>query len=268
MGHFLITDQNGFFINESSIEKIQSPWKDAVEEIKQVYINHLGDVLKSIYVRGSVSKGEAIGEVSDVDAFAVVEGGVDSLDLSWIPKEQLRLEQKYLFSTGFDLEVKAYDDILSGKKYFHELTITAMSACIYGEDLAPSLRKFKPSLEIAQKLHGDLAKRIEQARVGLNASTDEREIKAWCSYIMRRIVRSGCAILISRTGKYTRDLYPCYEIFSEYYPEKSRSMYEALELALNPTTDKGKITSLLDAFGVWMVEQVSQALLNEASPIK
>lgn len=31
IGSLLKTDANGFIINESSIDKIQSPWKEAVE---------------------------------------------------------------------------------------------------------------------------------------------------------------------------------------------------------------------------------------------
>ena len=38
--------------------------------------------------------------------------------------------------------------------------------------------------------------------------------------------------------RYTRDLYLCYESFAKHYPEKEREMYRALELAINPKTDR------------------------------
>src|SRR3990167_4069874 len=213
MGHFLKTDSEGFFVNESSVEKIQLPWKEGVEEIKKVYLEHLGDLLHSVYIRGSVSRGEAIEDVSDIDAFAIVKADPQALNLSWVSQEQKRLKEKYSFSTGVELEVKSFDELMAGKKYFYEMTIKSMAACVYGEDLAPKFRKFKPDIELAQKLHGDLAKRIEQTKIGLASSTDERETKAWCAFIMKRIIRSGCAILIEKTAKYSRDMYPCYKLF-------------------------------------------------------
>ncbi len=257
IGHWLKTDENGFFVNESSVEKIRSPWKEGVEEIKSVYLEHLGDLLHSVYIRGSVSRGEAIEEISDIDTFAIVNADPKELDFSWLQQEQKRLEQKYSFSTGVELEVKSLNELMAGEKYFHALSIKAMAACVYGEDLASKLRKFRPDIELAQRLHGDLAKRIEQTKTGIVSSTDGREIQTWCAFIMKRIIRSGCALLIESTGTYSRDLYPCYQVFAEYHPEKSQEMFEALDFAVNPIENKTKILTVLNTLGRWLVEQIS-----------
>ncbi|MNL57955.1 hypothetical protein D3C87_1815530 [compost metagenome] len=60
------------------------------------------------------------------------------------------------------------------------------------------------------------------------------EDRKWMS---RRIVRSGLEITLSRSQKFTRDLYFCYEEFTRYYPDKKQIMYAALENALNGHID-------------------------------
>lgn len=262
MGRFLATDQDGFFLNDCSIEKISSPWKETVEEIRRLFVDRLGSQLHSIYIRGSVARGGAVVGVSDIDAFAIVKVHTESLDLAWLPVEVARLEQAYPFASGVDLEVKSLDDILSGKKYFYALAIQVMAVCVWGEDLAPSLRSFKPDLELARSLHGNLETLIQETTQKIEVATDSKVVASWCSFIMKRLVRSGCAILIETTHRYSRDLYPCYEIFSRYYPEKSGEMYRVLELAVYPTSDKAVILKVLGTFGEWMVGEVERLIVK------
>jgi len=86
IGRLLKTDKDGYIVSESSAEKIASPWKEAVEEIKNAYLSHLGDIVHSIYVRGTVSRGEAIESISDIDTFAVITKKQEEIDRSWVKK--------------------------------------------------------------------------------------------------------------------------------------------------------------------------------------
>ena len=77
---------------------------------------------------------------------------------------------------------------------------------------------------------------------------------------MKGILRTSLEILIEKSGKYSRDLYPCYELFSEFYPDKESQMREVLYLALNPTDDVKKIEDIIDGIGMWLIHEIDEVL--------
>lgn len=105
-----------------------------------------------------------------------------------------------------------------------------------------------------------LEKRIDQTVEALKNTNNPTRTQQSCTWIMKRIVRTGCELVMERSQKYTRDLYPCYELFAEYYPEKSDDMYRVLELAINPTKDKQEIIDALENFGDWIAQEVKNVL--------
>lgn len=75
---------------------------------------------------------------------------------------------------------------------------------------------------------------------------------------MKTLLRIGLELTLDKAGKYSRDLYPCYKIFSEYYQEKESNMREVLELALNPTDDMEYLISIKENFGQWLLLECSK----------
>lgn len=77
---------------------------------------------------------------------------------------------------------------------------------------------------------------------------------------MKRIVRQGFILVMARERVFTRDLYPCYKIFSKYYPEKEKEMRQALELAIYPISNTKSIFSVLDNLGEWLIKESKDKL--------
>lgn len=75
---------------------------------------------------------------------------------------------------------------------------------------------------------------------------------------MKGLIRVGMELVIERSGKYTRDLYPCYEAFSEYYPDREADMREALYYALNPTSDMQVLKRIADTLGQFLLEETKK----------
>ena len=59
---------------------------------------------------------------------------------------------------------------------------------------------------------------------------------------------------------WTRDLYQCYRLFSESYPDKKDEMYFVLERAISPTTDRNDIFKIFNEIGDWLVEEIDKKL--------
>lgn len=72
-------DDNGFLVNEGRVGNIPPRLKTIIEDIVIFSKKELGDNLLSAYIRGSVSVGRFINNVSDID-FVVITKTEPSLE--------------------------------------------------------------------------------------------------------------------------------------------------------------------------------------------
>jgi len=255
IGSVITTDENDFIINSSSLDKIKSPWKEAVEEVKQAYLDNIKDSLHSIYVRGSVAKGEAIKGISDIDTLAII---TQDIDKSWIKPIRKTLDTKFTFSTGVEFSFLKYDELLNSDNLAnYKFLIKTQSVCIYGDDISNEIENFKADIDTANILIPKNLKIVfENTIKGIVNNQDKEDIQEWCRWVMKRILRAGLLLVMDQEKVFTRDLYPSYKIFSKYYPEKEYEMRMALELAINPIDDIEVIINFINTFGLWLEEEV------------
>lgn len=254
IGSYIETDDDGYLINPTSIEKLQEKWLPVVEELKQEYIKHFNGDLVSIYIRGSVAKGEAIDHVSDIDSFAIVSLSDEEIDTSWRGSFNKYVQEKYPFVEGVEIRAVPVNELSHFKG--DQIMIKTQSVCIYGKEFANDISPMKPGIETAQHVKG-IEREINKTKEWLGQEHTDEQIKKKCTWIMKRILRSGFELVMELSQMYTRDLYRCYEGFSKYYPERKEEMYEVLELAINPTTDRTIIQDILADQGIWLVEGVA-----------
>lgn len=258
IGSALETDKDGYIVKAASADKIQPEWRPAVDTVVNAYVDNLGDDLHSVYIRGSVAKGEAIEHVSDLDTIALTTTDKGYVNTDWMRAFRQKFAQDFPFVSGVEIQLVPIEDI--GRN--NRILIKTQTACIYGEDIAPQLPPLKPGRDTM--IHAfALGERIEETVERLKTAEDPERIAHICTWIMKRIVRTGCELVMERSGKYTRDLYPCYELFSGYYPEKSDEMYHALELAIHPSQDAREIIDVLEGIGGWLVREVNAVLKND-----
>ena len=117
MGTVLKVDLEGFLVGQSSIENLQSPWKEAVEDIRDAYVTRWGELLHSVYVRGSVSRGTPIEGVSDIDTVAFVNDDPDDIEGvdKWVSSVEKELRERYPFCTKVEVGLRPVEGIITGQ---------------------------------------------------------------------------------------------------------------------------------------------------------
>jgi predicted nucleotidyltransferase len=250
IGSYFQTDSEGYLVNPASVEKIGDEWRPVVNDIIDTYKTHYGEKLHSVYVRGSVAKGDANPDVSDVDTFAYVTLPKDQIKTEWIKSFEGELAEKYPFVQGFEISV---DPVESAQD---DRILLLQSACVFGEDLSKTMPKVKVGKETLGHVYS-FKKNLIWFDEWAKKSQEKVEMMNSCTWLMKRFLRTGLELTMERAGRYTRDLYPSYKVFAEYYPEKEAEMKEVLYLALNPTDDLEVIKKIRNNFGVWLEEQTS-----------
>lgn len=251
IGSFLEIDSEGYIVNTTSVNNIKPKWQEAVDFIVSEYKNNYGKDLHSIYLRGSVAKGAEMEGISDIDTFAIVTKSKEEINRDWMKGFKEEFNDTFPFVNGAELIVSPLEGFEDRKG--QRILIKTQSVCLYGENLANEIPPLKPGTETIQHLQ-HLEQEINKIIESLSTKQKE-EIENECAWIMKRILRGGFELVMEQSGQYTRDLYPCYEGFSEYYPEKKEKMYEALELAVCPTSNTEKIRGVLCDIGLFIVEE-------------
>lgn len=117
LGSVLDVDEEGYIVKAASNDKIQFKWPPAVDEVVEAYKQHLGDRLHSVYVRGSVARGEAIDDISDIDTVALITTSNNNIYLGWATDFERNLMKEFPFVNG--TEIKAFQkDNLDPKTQF------------------------------------------------------------------------------------------------------------------------------------------------------
>lgn len=255
-GTYLKINEDGYIINPCSADLIQDNFRKAaelsVEHIKKKFRNNL----YSVYIRGSVARGTAIENVSDIDLFIVTKEKVLNSYRDWKRKSGAEVMEIYPFINGVEFHMESLDEILSDKR--SQFLLQSQSIKFFGKEINfPQL-----SFKLGKESYAHLAYIENDIRIfyeDIHHEDTENSIDT-CSWIAKRIVRTGFEIVMKRENLYTRDLYPCYKSFIKYYSYKKNDMEEILELAVFPVSDKERI--------IKAVRNIEELIISESQRIK
>ena len=254
---FIKSNQLGFLLNEASEENIENPWDIAVSEAKLTLLQQFGTLIRSIYVQGSVARGEAVQGSSDLDIIAIVNDSLSEPYTSFASALSKELTARYPFMTKLDLLLVPYKDLFKSRRaLMTKFVIKTQGVCIYGEDIAPFIRPYKADSRTIFQLFM-IKKDIITAIKNIKASKTQAETDHWCRWIMRKLLRTGFELVLLREKKYPLGLYTCYKIFSNYYPERESEMRTTLTYAISPPI-KQKIARHLNQFAPWMIREAER----------
>jgi alkylhydroperoxidase/carboxymuconolactone decarboxylase family protein YurZ len=260
LGSFAPLDRDGFIVNDTRRENVPEALIEAlVDYCRETF----GEALVSIYVRGSLARGRAIPGVSDVDAFAVVSECEPDV-CAVIPDSLLRRVREAAPLLGpLELSVCSVANVIDQPLGTWAFLVKTQAACVFGRDLAPNLRPYRPGPEImGEALYLCTRLGIYERRRGADQSSHER--RATCEWMMKALVRAAFDLTMDRVRQYTRDLYVCYATFAALYPEREDVCRNALEWAINPTDEPDAQSELVADFGAWIVRETEALVARHA----
>ena len=253
IGAFLSQNSNGFIINDLSLDKLDTDWKNAVLLAVDFYKKKLGHHLHSLYLRGSVARGVAVKGVSDLDVFGLIysKEKIRWKTVTFQNELEKTLKQQFDFIKGIDAAIASFEEDFYTRNPRLAMIIQTQSICILGESLSPTLPKFQPNREMCLNLNwlaediSDFLKKIDQ-----NNNTLED-----CQAIMKVLIRSGFELVIDQEKRYTPDLYLSYQTFSNYFPHYQNQMRSALKWYLNPIIHPVQLKELIENLGYFLLNQ-------------
>lgn len=247
------TDASGAFVPEV-VDEIEAPWDTAVARYADLVEQRARAAVHSVYVRGSIAKGMAVEHRSDLDGVVVLDGRPDP---GWRDGIEAGVRDEYPFVT--EVEVLAIDraEVFADRGLnLWAFLLATQAVCVRGPDLRAELPRFgfgPWAFLQAPSLPSDIDEVLAER------SDDPEETRDTCAWIMKRIVRTAFESVMVEEGTYTRDLYLCYETFRRHHADRADELWQALELAVEPTSDRAVIDEVCRGIGAWVAERGARA---------
>ncbi len=262
IGEVLKPNIEGYFVSSINQKKpLQKEWQRPVNVCVQEIQNHLPNLISSIYVRGSVARGMAIPRISDIDLVVVTKNKLPSeYSTEWVTGFVKYLRKIYPQVGGVEFETITLTSLLNVNKHMGlRVLLKLQGKLLVGDDLLKRLPPIKSDSEAF--VHIPTFSRF-QAKIKNTLVAQEVFLPAYIPWVAKRYIRTGFELCIEREKVFTRDLYPCYKIFSKYYPGMKQDMHKLLEQSINPTWSKEILNGYVYVVGDWLEQKIRKEYLT------
>ncbi|WP_438868845.1 nucleotidyltransferase domain-containing protein [Pseudomonas sp. L1(2025)] len=212
--------------------------------------------LDSIYVYGSVARGEASPGESDLDLSLILLEPPDAQVLAHLETLRQALEQRHPEVTRIDFDIGHRAEVLAPENVNKwGFWLKHHCRCLWGEDLSLRFARLQPSREIALALNGDFEQvlsgyltRIEKAGTPLERLRLQREAA-------RKLIRATNTLRADNAASWPHTLEEHVAAFIQQQPMMRIQVAYFLFEARNPSAEGEAFTTRLRAFIDWMVSQ-------------
>ncbi|MEQ4661023.1 MULTISPECIES: nucleotidyltransferase domain-containing protein [Providencia] len=212
----------------------------------------LKDKLHSIYVYGSVAKGCAKPQQSDLDLCIILCGALTQLETTRLNEIQVQLTVNHIEVSKIDFDIGILTDVMSeANLYSWGYWIKHHCRCIYGYDLATHFSQFVPSREIAEAVNGDFVNVLNDYIDQINHCHDDSELKLLYRAASRKLIRSTNILRWKNDSDWPETLFEYIQKFVQYYPERQNEINYFLRQSIEPFADE-EFLKYLAQFISWL----------------
>ncbi|WP_216831508.1 nucleotidyltransferase domain-containing protein [Alkalihalobacterium elongatum] len=254
-------DANGFIVSDVSIDKIDNAYVPCIRESVERLRTLFHQQLHSVYVYGSVARGEAVAIKSDLDLIALFVGKLSSVKLAELKNLAQELTQKYrALVRDVGIAVAYYDYTVDPSNYYENAFLKELCVCVYGEDLGERFGPYKLTPEIAIRFNGDIGEALARTLNRLEKASKE-EFITYSQGFARKLIRTYYSMVMVRSQIWTTRLQEQSEVFIEHFPDKKSIVCTLLNWINEPPTDCKAVYELFKSEGEW----ASSNFTNEAN---
>ncbi|MCM3239354.1 nucleotidyltransferase domain-containing protein [Heyndrickxia oleronia] len=244
-------DPNGFIVSDVSRDKIDDVYmpciRESVERLKRLF----QEQLHSVYMYGSVARGEAIVKKSDLDLIAMFETKLSSVQLSELKQLAGELSQNYRsLVREVGIAVADYEYMMDPSNYYENAFLKELCVCVYGEDLGEKFGPYTLTSEIAIRFNGDIYEALNRTLKRLETSSEE-DFKIFAQAFARKLIRTYYSMVMVRSQIWTTRLHEQSEVFIHHFPEKESIIRTLLDWIDVPPTNQEAVYELFKSEGDW-----------------
>ncbi|SFI16997.1 Nucleotidyltransferase domain-containing protein [Collimonas sp. OK307] len=245
------------FIRTISCRPIQPVFQAVVDKLCEMLRDCLGSLIDSVYLYGSVARGDAMAGRSDLDVTLILIREPTLQDNQAIESVRISLEGRHSEVTKVDFDVGCLADVHSPENLCKwGFWLKHHCRCVYGNDLANQFALFQPSRLIARAVNGDFPDVLATYAQRIEAEKNVLLIESLKRAASRKLIRSTNVLRPVEALSWPESLEDHVDHFLMTYPEMRPQITSFLCQQQMVDSDQGDFVERLRIFSAWMQLQI------------
>lgn len=251
-------DEQGYIRNVYSPSNIQAEFKSAVDAVVNELTTKLPHQIDSIYLYGSIGRGNAVLGKSDLDLSIILKHPQNDAQRQVFEGMARHFPNRYPEISKIDLDIGHVDEVMFEHEYYRwQFWLKHCCCCIWGNDLSYQFDWQKPSIHLAAALNGDIGTYFEQVIPKLSIKSDTELVKM----IGKKLLRTAYTLIAAADSSWHTDMTQCYEACCRNYEDKDQiHIATAYQMAMGNASTIEEALLLLEQFGGRLALALDQAI--------
>ncbi len=245
-------DALGYIANPVSVANIPEAFLPAFREAIERLTSEFGGAIHSIYLYGSVGRGDAIFGKSDLDLSIITHAELSAKQanaLAVLEKEVCRNHQSI---SKLELDTGTYAEAMIMNAYEWQFWLKHVCDCAWSYDLRQQISPYKPSRKIGLEMNKDIQHRLDQALTNLTQDNFADIGKS----IAKKIIRTHYLLFIEEDNSFHTNLDTITKTLLSYCPEQASNIREALALSKGNVRNRPQIEKIITSYGAFVSAQI------------
>lgn len=246
-------DHEGYIVSDVSLDNISDLYNECIEESIKEIKTMFPEKLHSIYIYGSVARGDAIPGKSDLDLLILFKNKLLKNGRTELHYLQQKLSRKYInVIREVGIATAEYDYVMDADNYYEQAFIKKICTCLYGEDIRVHFGPYKLTAEIPISFNGDIEMSLKRNLDKLK-NPDADAFKIITQNFSRKLIRTYYSMVMVRSQIWTTRLGEQAIVVKRYFKDKEKVIEILLRWIESPPVDYETVYELFEAEGQWLV---------------
>ena len=248
-------DSDGYILNQTSKNKINSTYLLLLNKLTEILKQCTDDKLHSIYVYGSVARGEEVLGKSDIDLSIILTSPLTSTEIKILNKEKIKfINANHHIVPKVDFDIGILDEVLKKDNlYYWGFWIKHICTCIYGEDLSVNFPRMKPNINICKSLNQDIVDTLKNYRKQIVEGDFDDGILIT---VLKRIIRGAYCLVSVEDESWSINIQENLVILNHYFPKEESFKKIRLILRGEENLIHTEILEYIDYFTIWFNQNI------------
>ena len=244
-------DSNGYIVSEVHVDHIDAIYwpciRDSIDRLEKLF----SERLMSVYIYGSVARGDAVIEKSDLDLLAMFDTTLSVDELTKLRKLVAELSHDYQsLVREVGITFAYYDETMDPANYYENAFLKELCVCVSGEDVMKPFGPYPLIPEIPIQFNGDISEKSSRLLEKLETSSEE-EFQFVTQKIARKLIRTFYSMVMVRSQIWTSRIDEQAHVFLSHFPEKKTAVDTLLKWIAEPPTANDSTVQLLKQESKW-----------------
>ncbi len=245
-------DQSGYIICHISVDKVDQKFRPVLDDTVERLVSSLGSKLHSIYLYGSIGRGEAVYGKSDLDLSVITHEKLEK------EKNKALAEIERVMSKNYDSISKLEFDVgnlarVKKNEYEWQFWLKHLCTCIWGDDLRDKINLYKPSLAVGLEMNKDISDKLNECKRELSRKNSSIIGKS----IARKILRTHYSLICEKDNSFYDNLDLIAETLMKYSKSKTEEIGNALSIAKGNNVDERSVSTLVSDYGQFVANELA-----------